>query len=346
MSTFREKYLKYKMKYIQLKNQLGGLCKCDNKAESIAECNICSQRVTSNSVASSSATASMGNAQSSSSVPRNAGDINVTVVSMSGKNASFPISRDARISDLKQLIQTENEFDHPEIYRQKLVYRPGPHGMEPLADRLTLFDCGIGRIPGDEIVVDLIYEEGDLRTFYLAVINRIKGLIRNNSGKELVDLLSQYTGDLSLGAPYDTFTTNPADVILLANALMGNTTVRHLNISFNRVGDVGVREIAKMLTVNTTLTSIDLRSMEIGDMGAEALADAFKVNNTLTRIDLRSNNIGDVGAHHIADMMRDNTAIRYIYLDQNLFRAEGIAELEAAKALRPRDHFIITPSRR
>jgi hypothetical protein len=294
------------------------------------------------------AAAVMGNAMpAAAAVMGNAGDINVTVVSMSGKNASFPISRNATIFQLKELIQTENELDHPEIYRQKLVYRPGPYEMNPLADNLTLVECGIGQIgeAGDEIVVDLLYAEGGLRTFNLTVRNRIKGLIRNNSGKELVDLLSQYTGDLSLGAPYDTFTTNPTDIILLANALMGNTTVSHLNISFNRVGDAGAEAIAKMLTVNTTLTSIDLGSMEIGDMGARALADAFKVNNTLTRIDIRSNNIGNEGAHHIADMMRYNTAIRYIYLNQNLIGTEGIAELEAVKALRPRDHFIITPNR-
>ena len=352
MSTFREKYLKYKMKYIQLKNQLGGVCDC-GKSRTNANCPRCSTRKAPASQASSSSAAASNprfasaSAAASSAAAANARDINVIVTSMSGASAQFQISNNATILELKRLIQTKNEFAYLEIYRQKLVYRPGPYGMESLANERTLVQCGIGEVDGNDPEVDLLVEP-NLLTFAMGVVNtRIVRLMKEEKKEELAYLLSQYTGELDLGGYYvsDVMKINAIGAITLAHALRENTTVTNLNLRFNIIGNEGAQAIADMLAVNTKLTHLSLESNQIGDEGAHALANALKVNSTLTSIVLGYNRIGDVGAHHIADMMRNNTTIINIYLGNNQFGAEGIAELEAVKASRPRgpyDNFIIT----
>jgi hypothetical protein len=51
------------------------------------------------------------------------------------------------------------------VYRQRLMYRPGPHGIEPLANDETLGGAGVaqhGSAELDMLMVDLTAEENDL----------------------------------------------------------------------------------------------------------------------------------------------------------------------------------------
>lgn len=339
MSTFREKYLKYKMKYIQLKNQLGGVCEC-GAPEPNGACPKCGKSSASSSAAAGYLESAIAPPQAAASSSADAGDINVYVVAMNGDTVMFPISRDAKILQLKELIRAEDKFGRPEIYRQKLVYRPGRYGMEPLADRLTLSQCDIGVINNrDPIEVDLLFEP-NLRPFVVGLNKQFLRLMKTKSIKELTASLSQYTGYLNLnlvsvdggigGLIED------ADVIILAHALMGNTTVVRINLWFNRIGDAGARALADMLAVNRTLINIHLDYNSIGDEGACALATALKKNDTLTSIGLSNNRIGDEGAHCIADMMSHNSTIRQIHLEKNRYGKEGFAILDVVKQNRPR----------
>ena len=326
---FKNLYLKYKMKYIQLKNQLGGLCNCGNKAESIAECNICSQRVTSNSVASSSAAAMptfIGDAMPAAAAAMgNAGDINVNVVSMTGKSVLFPISPNATILELKSRIQANNEIGNFEIYRQILVYRLGPHGMEPLADDHTLRQCGIGEIAGDDIEVDLLLDE-NLLEFNLEynpeLRARIIELLRNSRTEELTKLLSQYVGPLDITERYTIpdLELVPATRWLstLANALRENTTVTRLSINHGRfLVDEDFILLTNALTQNTTINEVHLLHMNLGDNHLSALADALKVNSNITRIDIFGSRFGDDGAIALAEALKSNNTITEIRLVGN-----------------------------
>ena len=333
MSTFREKYLKYKMKYIQLKNQLGGACNCGLSHSSIAACPNCRLEM-------QAAAAVMGNAEQM---------INVNVVAMTGKSVLFPISPNATILELKRRIQANNEIGNLEIYRQRLVYRPGPLGMESLADDLTLDECGIRQIAGVEIEVDLLLD-GDLLEFSPEIIERVIGLLRNNRTEELTNLLSQYVGSLHIDS-------DPATQWMgtLANALRENTTVDHLAISTSifldedfisltevlkqntnitrlhlinmYLGNNRISALAEALKVNRYITYVNLQNNIIGDDGATQLADALKNNNTITSIDLGNNKIGDVGATELADALKSNNKITTISLDRNKIGGMGVIKL-------------------
>ena len=317
MSTFREKYLKYKMKYIQLKKQLGGVCNC-GQAESNADCPVCRDAMP--------AAAAMGNAEQL---------ISVTVVSMSGKSAIFPISRNATILELKGRIQANNELGNLEIYRQKLMYRPGRYGMEPLADNLTLFECGIGQIDEEPIEVDLLLED-NLLEFSPEIIERVIVLLRNIRTEELTNLLSQYVGTLmisNLGQYYrPPINFDPASRWLgtLANALRENTTVTRLIFPRERFLDEDFISLTDALKQNTNITSLILTDMNLVDNHISALAGALKVNRTITAIVLSRNNFGDDGATELADALKSNNTITHISLDYNRIRDVGAAQLADA----------------
>jgi hypothetical protein len=100
-----------------------------------------------------------------------------------------------------------------------------------------------------------------------------------------------------------------ANVIALADALRGNTTLIKLEIIGNRIGGEGAAALADTLRVNTALTELCLSLHQIGDRGAAALADALRTNTTLTTLDLTGNGIGEEGASSLAVMLTFNTTL-------------------------------------
>ena len=69
-------------------------------------------------------------------------------------------SADDTILSVKERVFAANR--HLPVRRQRLVYRPGPHGMEPLADDETLGGAGVARDSTaelDVLLVELTEEE-------------------------------------------------------------------------------------------------------------------------------------------------------------------------------------------
>ena len=49
----------------------------------------------------------------------------------------------------------------------------------------------------------------------------------------------------------------------IAGALVNNTSLLTLNLSFNRIGDTGVKHLAQSLRMNRTLLSLNVGSNEV-----------------------------------------------------------------------------------
>ncbi len=93
-----------------------------------------------------------------------------------------------------------------------------------------------------------------------------------------------------------------------------DTTLTHLNFTYNKIGVEGARAIGEALEENSTLTWLDLEANGIGVEGAQAVAEALLTNTTLTHLDLRSNRLGDEGARAIAEALKENTTLIKLYL--------------------------------
>ena len=87
----------------------------------------------------------------------------ITVVTMAGAAIAIHDTAAAdTILSVKQRVFAANRTLF--VRRQRLVYRPGPHGIEPLADDETLGGAGVaqdGSAKLDVLVADLTEEESE-----------------------------------------------------------------------------------------------------------------------------------------------------------------------------------------
>jgi hypothetical protein len=79
----------------------------------------------------------------------------------------------------------------------------------------------------------------------------------------------------------------PEGAKALAEALQVNTTLRTLDLSWNKIGVAGAKALAIALKFNTTVTELYLDNNDIGVDGVKALADALQSNKTLSSLELR-----------------------------------------------------------
>ena len=114
----------------------------------------------------------------------------------------------------------------------------------------------------------------------------------------------------------------------LAAALCENTTLKHLNLNRNPIGEhvKGVTAVAKMLE-NKTLTWLYLGDCHISSEDAVELAAALCKNSTLKNLDLNHNPIGVVGASSMSYMLQHNTSLQYLNLHDDSVGEEGVQQL-------------------
>eukprot|EP01063_Lacrimia_lanifica_P035846 TRINITY_DN6948_c0_g1_i1.p1 TRINITY_DN6948_c0_g1~~TRINITY_DN6948_c0_g1_i1.p1 ORF type:complete len:341 (+),score=129.47 TRINITY_DN6948_c0_g1_i1:73-1095(+) len=94
------------------------------------------------------------------------------------------------------------------------------------------------------------------------------------------------------------------DCQVLADALVTNTSVTHLDLSMNRIGDAGARALAAALERGDALMDVRLDGNFITAEGVEALCRAVEQSVSLTKLDLSSNEFGHEGAAALAAMFR------------------------------------------
>ena len=103
----------------------------------------------------------------------------------------------------------------------------------------------------------------------------------------------------------------------LYDALIVNTTLTSINLSWNQIRATGATALAEALKVNNTVKSLVLAYTKIGPVGATALAEALKVNSSITTLDLFGNQIRATGATALAEGLKSNSSITHVDLGGN-----------------------------
>lgn len=129
------------------------------------------------------------------------------------------------------------------------------------------------------------------------------------------------------------FHAAPRGAMALAGALQSHPTLRHLDLSRNRLGATATAALATALRTNTSLTSLRLDDNGIGPAETEQLAGALRGNNTLVALGLRENQALTDGAVALADAMSapDSVcALSWLDLRGNAVAYHGRVRLAAA----------------
>ena len=111
---------------------------------------------------------------------------------------------------------------------------------------------------------------------------------------------------------------NNSAAIRLATTL-ATSDIKILNLTFNHIGDVGTKAIARALTATPALTELGLGSNLITDHGAAFLATALEDEHScLTFLNLSGNMIGDRGAASLG--------VRWLFLPLDCILCQSICQ--------------------
>ncbi|XDV33445.1 hypothetical protein PO909_003863 [Leuciscus waleckii] len=83
--------------------------------------------------------------------------------------------------------------------------------------------------------------------------------------------------------------------------------MRKLDLSWNKVGDFGVKQLSDLLKdPHCKLEKLWLRDCGVTDEGCAALTSALRSNPShLRELDLSWNKVGDSGVKQISDLLQD-----------------------------------------
>ena len=106
--------------------------------------------------------------------------------------------------------------------------------------------------------------------------------------------------------------------------------LKSLELDENNINNYCIKILTEALKINRTLILLGLDNNNIGDEGAKALAEALKQNSTLENLYINRNNISDEGAIALAKALRDNITLKKLYMNRNKIGNKGAKALAIA----------------
>lgn len=101
-----------------------------------------------------------------------------------------------------------------------------------------------------------------------------------------------------------------------------NISLVKMNVSCNRIGDEGIRDLVPGLIHNRTIRSLDLSWNDIADEGAMWMSEMITSNSILQDLNLSYNRITSKGVSYIADSLALNTTLKILKLSGNSLISE------------------------
>jgi len=115
----------------------------------------------------------------------------------------------------------------------------------------------------------------------------------------------------------------------LADLLRKCSKVYELDLRDNLIGCIGCMEISKALAQNHSccLHTLNLSGNKIADLGAAVLSSMIATNTSLTHLDLSGNKLEQQAMQGIGGGLRGNSTLHTLILDENYFSDDGAIEL-------------------
>ena len=109
---------------------------------------------------------------------------------------------------------------------------------------------------------------------------------------------------------------------VIAKMLTENTTLTHLDLSFNKLDSECADKICEVLAHNNTLTHLHLSGNELDSECADKICEVLAHNNTLTYLDLSGNKLDSECADKICEVLAHNNTLRHLDLSRNKLGSE------------------------
>ena len=109
---------------------------------------------------------------------------------------------------------------------------------------------------------------------------------------------------------------------ILAKHLTKSSSIKSLDLSFNRLNDSGIRPLAEIFAENPQLSlrKVFLNKNGITNIGARNLSNLLRTNRTIEELWLSDNEIGDLGVEHLTHVVAFcNKTLKVLVLSSNIF---------------------------
>ena len=201
---------------------------------------------------------------------------------------------------LCELLKSSHSLQHLHIYQNNLSSESVASIITGLSHNISLTDLDISN-----------------SQFSMANMNSLASVLKDHPKKCTLTVLYLRDCHISEGA------------VELAAALCKNTTLKHLDLSHNSIGEHvdGANAVAKVLVENKTLRELNLQECHISSEGAVKLAAALCKNSILKDLNLNRNPISVKGASSMSDMLQHNTSLENLHLRDDSVREEGVCQL-------------------
>jgi Ran GTPase-activating protein (RanGAP) involved in mRNA processing and transport len=105
----------------------------------------------------------------------------------------------------------------------------------------------------------------------------------------------------------------------LANALVNNSCLRELDLSYNSISGAGVNALASVLhNPNSALEMFSIGGNSTGDIGVTAISTILlHPSSTLEKLDISRNSISDIGMNALTDALVNNRMLKELSIDEN-----------------------------
>ena len=109
------------------------------------------------------------------------------------------------------------------------------------------------------------------------------------------------------------------------------SSVRHLYLSGNPIGDAGASLISEAARGSTTLKTLILNDCSIASRGVEDFSRALRVyNSSLEKLDITLNILRDQGISNVAEALKQNEQLKELWMGGCGLTDKGAASLASA----------------
>jgi Ran GTPase-activating protein (RanGAP) involved in mRNA processing and transport len=112
----------------------------------------------------------------------------------------------------------------------------------------------------------------------------------------------------------------------LANALISQNTLKHLDLGTNPIGDAGICELILALVHNTTLEQLNIGNTYMEQKALVTIADMLQENKTLRALNIESPILFSVSEEttiHLAKALGVNNTLHTLYMGKHRMRDHG-----------------------
>ncbi|AYV82116.1 MAG: hypothetical protein Homavirus8_9 [Homavirus sp.] len=103
-------------------------------------------------------------------------------------------------------------------------------------------------------------------------------------------------------------------VVSIVNILSKNTTLVHLRLFSNKIGNIGIQFICNALSYNDTLYSLDISYNTFNDDSTKSIVNMITRNKRLHTLHLEGNKINAENIYKIIDSIQKNKSICQLYI--------------------------------